>query len=468
MGWIYSVSTELYSQKSFKGVSVSMQWQRDQILALAPDAASAKAAQELTVLRKWVTLGAGELVIWGECQGSGAKPYQTAIDLSEPAFKCSCPSRKFPCKHGLALFLLYSQSADPFAKQTEAPAWVQSWLDGRAKRQATKAEPAPGAPTARADENAQAKRAAARTEKVAAGIEELTVWLKDLVRTGFAEAQTQPYTFWQAMAARLIDAQAPGLAAQVQTLGQVAVSGAEWADRLTSAVGKLFLLLEAYKRLETLPPALQQDVRTWIGWHQAREEVLAGEAVRGRWQVLSHTLEKEDALIHQRVWLRCPERERYALILNFAHESNRQSLDAFWSCGAEVECTLYYYASSTPLRALATEVKTVARMEQLTGPLSVAAALYTYQQGLAHNPWLTRHPLLLADVVLQKGAEANDKNLWLIGDSQNHALPISRRAKNQWLLLSITGGAPAHCFGEWLDDGFLPLGIWCAERYWPL
>lgn len=444
-----------------------MQWQRDQIIALAPDAAAAKAAQELTTLRKWVTLGADATALWGECQGSGAKPYQTAIDRSEPAFKCSCPSRKFPCKHGLALFLLYSQNADAFVGQPATPPWVQSWLDSRAKRQAAKAEIAENTPPARANETAQAKRATARDEKVAAGVAELTIWLQDLVRMGFAEAQSQPYGFWQTMAARLIDAQAPGLASQVQMLGRLITSGEGWAERLTAAVGKLFLLLAAYQRLDALPVALQQDVRTLIGWYQPREEVMSGEAVPGRWQVLSVSLEKEEALFSQRIWLRRPTDDRYALILNFAHESNRQSLDAFWRAGAEVEATLYYYAASTPLRAVATAVTTVAPIAGLTGALTITSALASYRQGLVHNPWLTRYPLLLADVMVHT-QQANDKTAWFLGQTQTALLPLSRRAKNQWLLLSITGGAPAHCFGEWQEDGFLPLGLWSAERYWPL
>jgi hypothetical protein len=445
-----------------------MQWQREQIIALAPDGTSAKAAQELTTPRKWVTLGVNETALWGECQGSGAKPYQTAIDLSEPAFKCSCPSRKFPCKHGLALFLLYSQSADAFAKATEAPPWVQSWLDGRTKRQAAKAENATNAAPALTDETAQVKRAAARNEKVAAGIAELTIWLKDLVRTGFAEAQSQPYSFWQTMAARLIDAQAPGLATQVQTLGRLVASGEGWADRMTAAVGKLFLLIEAYQRLDALPPPLQQDVRTLIGWYQPREEVLSGEPVQGRWQVLSVSLEKEEALFSQRVWLRQTTGDRYALILNFAHESQRQSLDAFWLVGAEVEATLYYYASSTPLRAIAIAVKTVAPIDVLTNALTVADGLGRYRQAVAQNPWLTRYPLLLAEVAVHYTEPSNGKTAWFLGQEPSALLPLSRRAKNQWLLLSITGGAPASCFGEWLEDGFLPLGLWSAERYWAL
>ncbi len=46
----------------------------------------------------------------GLCQGSGRQPYQARVDLAEPAFKCSCPSRKFPCKHGLALLLLFAKT----------------------------------------------------------------------------------------------------------------------------------------------------------------------------------------------------------------------------------------------------------------------------------------------------------------------------------------------------------------------
>jgi hypothetical protein len=81
----------------------------DELLRLAPDTASVKAAKGLVIPTKWPRLGYDEAAIWGECQGSGSKPYQTQIDLSEPAFRCSCPSRKFPCKHGLALGLLYLQ-----------------------------------------------------------------------------------------------------------------------------------------------------------------------------------------------------------------------------------------------------------------------------------------------------------------------------------------------------------------------
>src|SRR5215510_2828013 len=139
----------------------TMNWTTEQILALAPDAASAKAGQGLAAARKWLKLGADEQTAWGLCQGSGKKPYQAQVDLTEPAFKCSCPSRKFPCKHALGLLLLWASTSEVPA--TDRPEWVEEWLSSReqrAERAAARAERAERPP----DPEAQAKRAAQREE----------------------------------------------------------------------------------------------------------------------------------------------------------------------------------------------------------------------------------------------------------------------------------------------------------------
>ncbi|MGP4094636.1 SWIM zinc finger family protein [Nonomuraea sp. KM90] len=107
-------------------------WSRDQVLALAPDAPSQKAAQGVAAPGKWSLRGTTGTVLYGECKGSGAKPYLACVDLTEPAYRCSCPSRKFPCKHALGLLLLWSADAVPV--QEAAPQWVTEWLEGRAER----------------------------------------------------------------------------------------------------------------------------------------------------------------------------------------------------------------------------------------------------------------------------------------------------------------------------------------------
>lgn len=104
-----------------------------EILQLAPDEGSAKAAMGLVIPGKWPRLEFDDQALWGECQGSGSKPYQVQVDKAGPAFRCTCPSRKFPCKHGLALLLLMAQNPGSFAAAGQ-PTWVTAWISSRRAR----------------------------------------------------------------------------------------------------------------------------------------------------------------------------------------------------------------------------------------------------------------------------------------------------------------------------------------------
>ena len=163
----------------------------EQILALAPDEPSKKSGKELANAAKWVSKGANETALWGECQGSGSKPYQAQIDLSNIAFKCSCPSRKFPCKHGLGLFLLYARQPNNFTS-AKPPRWVTEWLDKRSAKEETKTEKKDKP----VDAAAQAKRQQAREQKVSDGIEELLLWIKDIIRNGILNLPEKKDEFW--------------------------------------------------------------------------------------------------------------------------------------------------------------------------------------------------------------------------------------------------------------------------------
>lgn len=139
-----------------------MELSAESVLALAPDVASAKAANGLLKPGGWPTL-ANAAAVWGECQGSGSKPYQTQVDLSGPTFKCSCPSRKFPCKHGLVLLLLKAKDPSLFKADTP-PAWVTEWRHApsglRKKTTSSAKKPRAAArPVGRAQEHAAALEA---------------------------------------------------------------------------------------------------------------------------------------------------------------------------------------------------------------------------------------------------------------------------------------------------------------------
>ena len=81
---------------------------------LAPDQASLSAAAKLKKPGPWSLLGCDDAagLIWGECQGSGSSPYRVMCSEADYGYKCTCPSRKFPCKHSLALMWM---RADRFA-----------------------------------------------------------------------------------------------------------------------------------------------------------------------------------------------------------------------------------------------------------------------------------------------------------------------------------------------------------------
>ena len=128
----------------------------DQVSSLAPDASSLAAGKKLAAGRDWRVVGHDERALWGECQGSAL--YQVRVDLTDLTAKCSCPSRKFPCKHALGLMLRAAADASSIAATT-APDWVEEWLARReaaaGKREQKKAEVA----ATPVDEKAQARRA---------------------------------------------------------------------------------------------------------------------------------------------------------------------------------------------------------------------------------------------------------------------------------------------------------------------
>lgn len=438
----------------------------DQILALAPDPGSAKAGQGLASRRKWLTLGRSDRAAWGECQGSARDPYRTQIDLSEPAFRCSCPSRKFPCKHGLGLFLLLASEPTSF-DQGAPPPWVAEWLDRRdqsERQRAAKPEPA-AAPEARAKRSAsQSKTAAAREAKVAAGVEELGRWLRDMVRQGLAGVQGRPYSFWEAMAARMVDAQAPGLARQIRACAGIPSSGEGWQARLLERLALLHLLLEGYRRIEALPAATQADIRTAIGWTQASgarqaDSQAPAAGLRDRWLVVGQRVEDEDNLRAQRTWLWGETLARPALLLAFAAPG--QPLDRSLAPGTALDAELEYFPGAYPLRALIQQRH--GQPEQLgswPGYAGLLDATAGYAAALAAVPWLERFPMLLQAVTPIRAGEQ-----WAVRDGAGHTLPLAPSFAHGWRLLALSGGRPLALFGEWNGATLLPLSARAGEEF---
>jgi hypothetical protein len=444
---------------------MSAKWTQEQILALAPDASSAKNGQALATSRKWSSLGYNEIATWGECEGSGKNPYLTQIDLREPAFKCSCPSRKFPCKHGIGLFLLFVNEQELFTTRT-APQWVDDWLESWSQRQVKKEKvnkvniEEKSTVNKETSPDASFKGAAKRLNKVTAGMEDLEVWLRDLVSNGLAAAKEQPYSFWDDSAARLVDAQASGVARLVKEMGSISHSGAGWQERLLSQLGRVYLLIEAFKRWETLPIPVQADIRTQIGFSQSQQELSTQQGINDSWLILGQSVVEEDRLKTQRTWLMGKQTQQKALILNFAH--GNQPLDTSLIPGSCIDAELVFFESAYPLRAIVkTRQDQVTQVDVMPGYSNISNMMQEYSQALASNPWIEMFPVSLRQVIPIK---QNDN--WFIRDEDKRLLALkSRFNQNNWQLLALSGGYPIDIFGEWDGEYFLPLSVWVENQF---
>src|SRR5436190_16186765 len=262
-------------------------WDVDQVLGLAPDPASAKAGQAQARTTKWAGTGSSERAVWGLCQGSAKQPYQTAVDLIGPAYKCSCPSRKFPCKHALGLLLLWSTGE---VRSGDEPDWVKSWVDQRATR-AERPERKPGEV---ADPLAAQQRASRRADRVSAGMAELASWLDDQVRQGLGGFDQRAYSELSRLAARMVDAQAPGVAGAVRRAAGVVGRGHGWPGELLEELALIHLIVSAHGRLAELPPSLADTVQARIGWTVETARVLAeGDRAEDDWLVLGRVIEPD-------------------------------------------------------------------------------------------------------------------------------------------------------------------------------
>ncbi|HEY9713259.1 MAG TPA: SWIM zinc finger family protein, partial [Chroococcales cyanobacterium] len=420
-------------------------------LAMAPDSSSAQAARALAVPRKWQNLGANLAAAWGECQGSGALPYQTRLDFQETAFKCTCPSRKFPCKHSLALLIMLVQQPDLFVGN-QPPAWVAEWLTARQSRAEKKARKAEEGDKP-VDAVAQAKRQEQRKAKVDSGVAELDRFLQDIVRQGLALLQNKPYSFWEEAAARLVDAQAAGLARMLRECAGIASTGEGWHDRLLAKLAGIHLLTQAYMRMEQLPAELQQEVRTRIGYTVDQESLLKLDGIRDRWEVVGQKIEQEDRLRVQRTWLKGEEKKKWALVLSFAHGT--APLDNSLAAGTAVDAELAFVPGAYPLRAIVkSKVERIAQIDCFYA-VSFAQGLADYAAALSRNPWIERFPMAFADVVPVR----TDDRQWSIKDSENNLLPLSTSEALSWQLCSVSGGRKVSLFGEWDGLALAPLSV---------
>jgi len=471
---------------------------KDKIEQLAPDQASLGAALKLMKPASWPTLAQdpGAALLWGECQGSGATPYRVIVSPDDVGYKCTCPSRKFPCKHVLAVMWMHCDKPERF-EQGPSPDWVQDWLSRRRPKGAprprtdTKADIADalrtGASIAAAlDEAVEEKpldpKAAARAEaqrqrlreereaSVLAGLDDLDRWISDQLNLGLAGFAQRAAQSAKTLSTRLVDAKAQGLAGRVEALAADIYRAPEQmrGDLAFERLAALSLISSAYRNQERLPPPLKADVRRVTSWSVRREELLAdSEAPRlaGDWIVAATRSEiQPDKLRRLETWLlHATPRDAapaVALLIDFVPVSGGPASSPFIA-GETLAGEVVFYPSATPLRGqLATRSPARANVDWPAFPEGLQSALAAYEAALARQPWLDYWPLGARGLTVERLSA----NQLALADAGGRLLPLERAQTD--VLTPMLGLKPFSALFTW--DGWAasllaadtPIGRW--------
>jgi len=379
---------------------------------LAADQASLKAAAGLAKPGKWTGTGRSHdgALVWGECAGSGANPYRVIGDLRDLGAKCTCPSRKFPCKHALALFWLDAEALVAFPAG-ETPDWVSEWVGRRRGGAGKPVSTAPkdlaaalavDAPVVEDEaavtrrEAASAKRAADTERAILDALEALEQWIGDQLRLGLAGFVDEATVRCRRIAARLVDGKAAVLGGQVDEV-PARLLGLPAGDRVRGAAAELsglFLLARAFRGSPRDP-----ELRRAVAVAENREALLADPAtlrVAGAWEVVAERVRtRRDGLVARTGWLLNlgPEGPRFAMLTDVYPASAGRRGSAF-APGEQFAGELAFYPARSPLRAVlvSREAGDAPALDWPAPDPDQAAALTA---PLLAEPWATERPVLL-------------------------------------------------------------------------
>jgi len=210
---------------------------------LAPDDAAIKAARDLVRKKSFQDLGLSADGTWllGRCKGSAV--YEVSVDLepeSGPVGRCSCPSRKLPCKHALGLMLAYLGTPTDFPPREPA-----AELLAKREKLAQRAQPraAEEAAPRKVNTAALAKKVAAQRE----GLDLLETLLLDLVARGQWHERSRLERL-ERQGKQLGDAYLPGASIMVRRLvllgGREGLSDEERSARASDLLGQLWAAVQ--------------------------------------------------------------------------------------------------------------------------------------------------------------------------------------------------------------------------------
>lgn len=168
----------------------------------APDASTIKNANTLCNKNSFINQSKTENddLYFAECTGSGKTNYKVSVDFlvaNQPVFRCSCPSRKLPCKHSIGL--LQDILNGTTYNVAEIPEDVASKRDKAQKRVEKKEAIAKGEIEVKPKKVNKAARIK-KMKKQLEGLELAKTFINDNLNRGLSTIDLQPATTYTKIA----------------------------------------------------------------------------------------------------------------------------------------------------------------------------------------------------------------------------------------------------------------------------
>ncbi len=263
----------------------------DYAVSAAPSSDAAKNGRSLALKKSFVKLhtSADGALYFGYCQGSGKVPYLCSADFAvpeKPVYRCSCPSRQFPCKHSIGL--LFAKAMGQSFSVAPVPAELEAKRE-KAKATAEKKKVTAAAPR-KVNKSAMAKKIQAQL----GGMDLLEKLLNDLVRLGIGNMNAKLADEMEEQAKQLGDVYLPGAQSALRNYTRlfknddgddlpaaaresVFSEAFDQLGRLHSLIGKGRAYLQSRLDDPELKPETETAIAAWLGhaW-QLRELAEAG------------------------------------------------------------------------------------------------------------------------------------------------------------------------------------------------
>lgn len=322
-----------------------MHFSDEQVVSLAPDPASAKAAEKIYNKTSWQVYRS-ERGVWSALQGSGKSPYLTQLDLNDTAFKCTCPSRKFPCKHSLALAIYLAHYELDSIAMEEEPVWVSEWLNKRATKQNKTESPPTKQTKVKKDETTQE-----RYQNALQGITFLQTWLEDSMKQGILNFPNKDEAAWEKITKIFIDRKIGGVNRYINALAAIAYDSSTWQEQVLHLFSKLHILVHYVKKYPTYPKEMQKEIEQVLSWSHTKQEIFDDpqtEVIDDIWVIIKVQTTVLERLTTRKVYLYGLKSDQWVYLLDHAYGG---SFDTFFLEGHAMVAKLAFLPTLLKQRA---------------------------------------------------------------------------------------------------------------------